>query len=233
MCVCKTMSLGVVVVGVVVVERIVVTRNEIALVFPLSLFSFCIFSPRGLKPLLSLTKNDDDDETCTTYCAQKRKKRSKRYALYLCVCVCLNPRLCEMRFGFFSKKGISYSMFFALLRKRKKDERKKKFLVPTDVFEFFSEEEKSKLCRFVFLPSSWVFIFDFGPRIQFGHLSSSASHKRSLQHFKRRKLRHKKSERIRCSSSFLFAKVGVLDAWTITTRAFTRTRGKGDETLEF
>jgi len=28
-------------------------------------------------------------------------------------------------------------MFFALLRKRKKDERKKKFLVPTDVFEFF------------------------------------------------------------------------------------------------
>jgi len=98
---------------------------------------------------------------------------------------------------------------------------------------FFSEEEKSKLCRFVFLPSSWVFIFDFGPRIQFGHLSSSASHKRSLQHFKRRKLRHKKSERVRCSSSFLFAKVGVLDAWTITTRAFTRTRGKGDETLEF
>ena len=55
----------------------------------------------------------------------------------MCVCVCLNPRLCEMRFGFFSKKGISYSMFFALLRKRKKDERKKKFLVPTDVFEFF------------------------------------------------------------------------------------------------
>jgi len=47
------MSLGVV---VVVVERIVVTRNEIALVFPLSLFSFCIFSPRGLKPL-SLTKS--------------------------------------------------------------------------------------------------------------------------------------------------------------------------------
>jgi hypothetical protein len=116
------MSLGVVVVGVVVVERIVVTRNEIALVFPLSLFSFCIFSPRGLKPLLSLTKNDDDDdETCTTYCAQKRKKRSKRYALYLCVCVCLNPRLCEMRFGvLFEKRDLLFGVLRSAAKKKER-----------------------------------------------------------------------------------------------------------------
>ena len=85
------MSLGVVVVvGVVVVERIVVTRNEIALVFPLSLFSFCIFSPRGLKPLLSLTKN-----TTTTMMkralltARRKEKRGVNVTRYICVCVCV------------------------------------------------------------------------------------------------------------------------------------------------
>ena len=49
MCVfiCETMSLGVVVGVVVVVERIVVTRNEIALVSSLSLFSLFVFSRSG------------------------------------------------------------------------------------------------------------------------------------------------------------------------------------------
>ena len=58
MCVfiCETMSLGVVVGVVVVVERIVVTRKRDRFGFlSLSFLSFCIFS-LGLKPL-SLTKS--------------------------------------------------------------------------------------------------------------------------------------------------------------------------------
>ena len=166
--------------------------------------------------------------------ARRKEKRGVNVTRYICVCVCVfkpTPLWNEVRF-LFEKRDLLFGVLRSAAKKKERWKKEKIFGANRCVRVFF-RKKKSKLCRFVFLPSSWVFIFDFGPRIQFGHLSSSASHKRSLQHFKRRKLRHKKSERIRCSSSFLFAKVGVLDAWTITTRAFTRTRGKGDETLEF
>ena len=117
-----------------------------------------------------------------------------------------------------TKKGIS-SLFSVA----------KKFLVPNDV-RVFSEEEvtRRESCRFVFFSSSQPVFSVLGPRIQFGHLSSSASHKRSLQHFKRRKLRHKKSERVRCSSSFfLFVCLQRFERTTFTrARIHSRTRAE-------
>ena len=118
-----------------------------------------------------------------------------------------------------TKKGIS-SLFSVA----------KKFLVPNDV-RVFSEEEvtRRESCRFVFFSSSQPVFSVLGPRIQFGHLSSSASHSEPSQAIFQTKKIAAQKERARTLFEFFFFCLTVCNgsrADNFYARAFTRTRAR-------
>jgi len=114
-----------------------------------------------------------------------------------------------------TKKGIS-SLFSVA----------KKFLVPNDV-RVFSEEEvtRRESCRFVFFSSSQPVFSVLGPRIQFGHLSSSASHSEPSQAIFQTKKIAAQKERARTLFEFFFVCLfATIRERTTYTRAERATR---------
>ena len=85
-------------------------------------------------------------------------------------------------------------VFFSLCcEKERKKEKKKKILVPNRCSSFFREEEVTRRELLPVRFSSEFVGFHFGPRIQFEHLSSSASHSETSKAiFQTKRLRHTK-----------------------------------------
>jgi len=144
------------------------------------------------------------------------------------VCVYTHAFMNEVR-----KKGSLIRVlcvFFSLCcEKERKKEKKKKILVPNRCSSFFREEEVTRRELLPVRFSSEFVGFHFGPRIQFEHLSSSASHSETSKAiFQTKRLRHTK----RASAyvvRVLFFCLTVCNgsrADNFYARAFTRTRAR-------
>jgi len=144
------------------------------------------------------------------------------------VCVYTHAFMNEVR-----KKGSLIRVlcvFFSLCcEKKERKKRKKKFWCPIDVRVFFGKKKsrEESFCRFVFLPSSWVFIL--------GHEFNSntcrllrRTARLQKRYFKRRDCGTQK-ERARTLFEFFFFCLTVCNgsrADNFYARAFTRTRAR-------